>query len=171
METNRGNGAATPQLGRYDIDTSSSVIKFRTKHMFGLGSVLGTFAIRGGTVDVAEPLGESSVRVEIDTASFETGTEKRDSTVRSKTFLDTGRYPTMTFVSESVDATGITGQLTVREVTRPVTLAIQESRTAPGAFSAVATTRIDRLEFGVTGSRGMTGRYLDLTLEIQCTRT
>lgn len=59
----------------------------------------------------------------------------------------------------------------MREVTRPVTLAIQESRTAPGAFSAVATTRIDRLEFGVTGSRGMTGRYLDLTLEIQCTRT
>jgi polyisoprenoid-binding protein YceI len=157
-------------LGRYEIDISTSVIRFTTRHMFGLGAVRGTFAIRTGTVDVAEPLAESSVRVEIDTASFSTGTALRDRTVRSKTYLDTDKHPTMTFTSESVTPDAITGRLTVCEVTRPVVLTLQQSTISPGEFSAVATTRIDRLEFGVNGARGMTGRYLNLSMEIRCVR-
>ena len=46
----------TPQLGRYEIDASQSRVTFRTRQMFGLGPVRGTFAIRSGTADIAEPL-------------------------------------------------------------------------------------------------------------------
>ncbi|MGC4808713.1 YceI family protein [Micromonospora sp. DT233] len=170
METSRESTTVTPPLGRYDIDPTRSTVRFRTTHMFGLGKVTGTFAVRSGTVEVVEPLAASSVRAEIDAASFHTGTAARDRTVRSATFLDTDHHPTITFVSAGIDGTNLTGQLTVREVTGPVTLAVQESANTTDGFRVVATTRIDRLEFGVTGSRGMTGRYLDLTVEAACVR-
>ena len=47
-----------PRLGHYEIDVSRSRVTFRTRHMFGLGSVRGTFAIRSGSVDIAEPLAD-----------------------------------------------------------------------------------------------------------------
>jgi polyisoprenoid-binding protein YceI len=168
MGTSQHELAATPRLGRYEIDTGRSTIKFRARHQFGLGRVVGTFAVRSGTVDVAEPLAASRLRVEVDAASFATGFEQRDRSVRSPAFLDTDRYPTMTFVSERVDATSIAGRLTVREVTRPVVLAIRQSTISPGGFTVVATTRIDRRDFGVTASPWRTGRRLDLTLEVAC---
>ena len=46
----------TPRPGRYEIDTSCSAVTFRTRHPFGLAPVRGSFAIRAGTIDVAEPL-------------------------------------------------------------------------------------------------------------------
>jgi polyisoprenoid-binding protein YceI len=60
--------------------------------------------------------------------------------------------------------------LTVRDVTRPVSVSIAQSVVAPGSFTVRATARIDRADFGVTASRGLAGRYLDLTLEIRCLR-
>lgn len=170
METSREHTVTSPPLGRYDVDPTRSTVRFRTTHLFGLGKVDGTFGVRSGTVEVAEPLSGSRVRAEVDAASFHTGSAQRDRTVRSATFLDTDRYPVLTFVSERIDGGSITGQLTVREVTGPVTLTVQESGSTADGFRVVATTRVDRLEFGVTGSRGMTGRYLDLTVEAVCVR-
>lgn len=108
--------------------------------------------------------------IDIDTASFHTGNEQRDNTVRSARFLDADRHPVMTFTSGPLHGSTLEGTLTVREVTRPVTLTIEEPAVRPGAFTARATTRIDRTEFGVTAQRGIAGRYLDVTLEIQCVR-
>ena len=65
--------ATKPRLGRYDIDPDGSSVAFRTRHLFGLAPVRGTFRIKAGTVDVTEPLASSRVRVEIDAASFRTG--------------------------------------------------------------------------------------------------
>ena len=76
----------------------------------------------------------------------------------------------MTFASERTDGSTLTGTLTVRGVTRPVTLSIEQSATAPGSFTARAAARIDRTEFGLTASRGLAGRYLDLTVEVRCLR-
>jgi hypothetical protein len=56
-------------------------------------------------------------------------------------------------------------------VARPVSLSIERWAAAPGAFTATATTRIDRAELGVTASRGLAGRYLTLTLDVRCVRT
>ncbi|MGH3389023.1 MAG: YceI family protein [Actinomadura sp.] len=171
MQPRREQAAATPRLGRYEIDTSASTITFRTRHLFGLAPVRGGFAIRTGMVDVTEPLAEASVHAEIETASFRTGNGPRDDTVRSARFLDAGRHPVMMFVAAGVDDGVLTGTLTVRGVARPVSLSIERPTVAPRSFTVRATTRIDRTEFGVTASRGLTGRYLDVSVAVRCVRT
>lgn len=158
----------TPRLGRYSIDTDSSSITFRSRHFFGLMPVRGTFAIRGGTVEVTEPLPQSRLRVEIEAASFSTGNGQRDRDVRSVKFLDTDRHPLITFVSGRVDATSVSGRLTVCGITRSASLSIVGSEVHTNSFTVHATTRVDRIEFGVTAARGMAGRHLDLTLEVTC---
>ena len=91
---------ARSRLGKYDIDTTASTISFRTRHVFGLGPVRGTFTVHSGTVDVCDPVADSRVHVHIDAASFRTGNQRRDANVRSARFLDTDRYPYLTFVAE-----------------------------------------------------------------------
>jgi polyisoprenoid-binding protein YceI len=162
---------AIPRPGRYEIDISYSAVTFRTRHLFGLAPVRGSFAIRAGTIDVDEPLARSSAFVQIDAASFRTGNGQRDDQVRSDRLLDTDRYPAITFRSESVDGLALTGMLTVRNVTMPVTLSIDQTAARARWFNARASTRIDRNEFGVTAYRGMAGRYLDMTIELRCVRT
>ena len=81
----------TPEPGRYEIDTSCSAVTFRTRHLFGLAPVRGRFAIRAGTIDVAEPLADSGVHVHIDPASFRTGNGQRTApSVRSASSTPTG---------------------------------------------------------------------------------
>jgi polyisoprenoid-binding protein YceI len=162
-----------PPVGRYAIDNRGSTITFRGRHLFGLAPVAGTMTIRDGLVDVADPLTESSVQVEIDTASFDTGNSRRDGDVRSPRFLDVGRYPSMTFTSRRLARSEgrwtLAGTLTVRDVARPVSLAIEWSTVTPewpSSFVAWATTRIDRTEFGLTAARGMAGRHLDVSLRV-----
>jgi len=162
---------AIPRPGRYEIDISCSAVTFRTRHLFGLAPVRGSFAIRAGTIDVDEPLAYSSAFVQIDAASFRTGNGQRDHQVRSERLLDTDRYPVITFRSESVDGLALTGTLTVRNVTMPVTLSIEQTAARARWFNARASTRIDRNEFGVTAYRGIAGRYLDMTIELRCVRT
>lgn len=171
MDATQDDVTATPKLGGYAIDTDNSTIHFKSRHLFGLMPVKGTFAIRSGAVDVAEPVGESSIRVEIDANSFDTGNDHRDGDVKSAKFLDTDQHPVMTFASSGVDGTTVTGTLTACGVEKPVTLQIEEVKVTATSFTARATTRIDRTQFGVTGSPGMAGRHLDMTLEVTCNRS
>jgi polyisoprenoid-binding protein YceI len=161
-----------PPLGRYEIDATRSRVRFRTRHMFGLAPVRGTFAIRSGSADIAEPLADSAIHAEIDTASFRTGNPQRDRSVRSARFLDAARFPVISFLDGRVSADGRTvhGTLTVREVCRPVSLSIGQVTMAEQSFTASATVRVDRTEFGVTAMPGLAGRYLDLTMEVRCAR-
>lgn len=154
-----------PQLGRYDLDIRRSTVSFTTRHIFGLAAVRGTFAIRTGTLAVAEPVEASRLRVEIDAGSFHTGTRARDEAVRSARFLDTGRYPAMAFTADGFTGDTLSGQLTVRDVTVPVTLTVGNVSVDSESFTASASARIDRFAFGVTASRGMAGRYLDLSVQ------
>ena len=162
---------AAPEPGRYEIDTTRSAVTFRTRHMFGLAPVRGNFAIRAGTVDVAGPCTDPGIYAEIEAASFRTGNGQRDSVVRSARLLAASQYPVMTFAAERLDGLALTGTLTVRDVTRPVSLSIEQSAVASGSFTARAATRIDRTAFGVTAYRGLAGRYLDMTVEGRCVRT
>jgi polyisoprenoid-binding protein YceI len=162
-----------PQTGRYQIDIDRSTVTFKGRHLFGLAPVRGTFALRQGVIDVTDPVADSSVQVEIDTASFHTGNRQRDRDVRSARFLDTGRHPSMRFISELLDRSGrrpvLTGTLLVRDVARPVSLTIEQStvhRGRPPSFTTRATARIDRTEFGLTAARGMAGRYFGVSLQI-----
>ena len=159
-----------PPAGQYEIDASRSAVTFRTRHLFGLAPVRGSFAIRAGTVDVAGPLTDPGIYAEIEAASFRTGNGQRDSNVRSARLLDVGQYPLMTFAAERLDGLALTGTLTVRDVTRPVSLSIEQFTVSSGSFTARAATRIDRTAFGVSAYRGLAGRYLDMTVEVQCVR-
>jgi len=172
MTTNQDHATTTapPHLGRYEIDTGRSTVTFRTRHLFGLAPVRGRFAIRAGTVDIAEPLAASAVHAEIDAASFRTRTPQRDASVRSARLLDVARHPVITFTSQRVDGQELTGALTVRDVTRPVTLWVEPPAVSRRSFTVRATTRIDRTEFGLTAYRGLAGRYLDLSVEARCAR-
>lgn len=76
--------------------------------MFGLAPVRGRLAIRAETIDVAEPLADSSIRAEIETASFDTGNPRRDNAVRSARLLDADRYLVMAFRSERIDGPALT---------------------------------------------------------------
>ncbi|GHJ35568.1 YceI family protein [Streptomyces sp. TS71-3] len=170
MATTNNPVTPTPWLGRYTIDANRSSITFRTRHFFQLLPAKGAFAIRGGTVEVAEPLAESSLAVEVDAAGFRTGNAQRDQHVRSEAFLDVTRHPLITFASGSVDATAVSGTLTVRDVSRPVSLAIEHAEVSAETFTVRATARIDRHDFGVSASRLMAGRFLDMTFEVTCVR-
>ena len=172
MQTTSTVVTTTPQPGHYDIDPRRSRVTFATRHLFGLGRVKGSFAIRGGTADVAEPIEASAVYAEIDAQSFQTRNPARDGSVLSPRFLDPAGHPVLIFRSDRIDAESqaVTGTLTVRGTTRPVTLAITRCEASRGSFAARATTRIDRTEFGITASRGLAARNLDLTVEVQCIR-
>ena len=162
----------TPQLGRYDIDPDRSAVTFRTRHLFGLAPVRGSFAIRGGTVDITEPVTGSSVYAEIETASFRSGYHLRDRSVRSRRFLNAARYPVMTFSAGRLDAEEkvLSGTLTVGAISQPVSLSIVHYAPSAGSFTARATARIDRTEYGVTAARGLAARYLDIAVEVRCVR-
>src|SRR5215467_6334537 len=198
MQTEPAIIATTPQPGHYNIDPDRSRVTFVTRHLFGLGRVRGSFAIRGGTADVADPIAASTIYAEIETASFRTKNRQRDDSVLSPRFLDPAGHPVMTFRSDRIEAgqhgqgpvtkergpepSGgfrgvvppgqhgniLTGTLTVRGTSRPVTLTITRCEASRGSFTARATARIDRAEFGITAARGLAARHLDLTLEIQC---
>ncbi|MFF4397406.1 YceI family protein [Streptomyces sp. NPDC001480] len=172
MDATGNTAMTTPRLGRYTIDTDNSSISFKSRHVFGLLPVRGTFAVRGGTIEVTEPLSASRVHAEVDALSFRTGHAQRDTAVRSAKFLDADRHPLITFVSGQVDATGTTvaGTLTACGTSRPARLSIVRCEVLADAFTVHATTQVDRTEFGVTAARGMAGRRLDLTLDIRCLR-
>lgn len=171
MQTTQDQTMTIPQLGRYAIDPSHSAVRFRTRHMFGLAPVRGTFAIRNGTVDVTEPLTASSVHAEIDAASFRTRNPMRNAAVQSAQFLDAAAHPAITFTASRLDGHALAGTVTVRGVARPVTLTVEQIEVAAGSFTARARARIDRTEFGVTALRGLAGRYLELTVEARCARS
>ncbi|MEW2133249.1 YceI family protein [Streptomyces sp. NPDC005435] len=160
----------TPRPGRYTIDPDGSALSFRTTHVFGLLPVRGTFALRGGTVDVADPLSGSRIGAEVDAASFRSGNAQRDGAVRSARFLDTGTHPLITFVSAEVGADAVSGTLTAHGVSRPVRLSVVRLDVLADAFTVRATLRVDRTEFGVTASPGMAGRRLELTVVARCVR-
>jgi polyisoprenoid-binding protein YceI len=171
MQTQPAQAAGTPRLGHYDIDARHSAVTFRTRHMFGLAPVRGAFTITSGTVNVAEPLAGSSIHAEIDAASFRTGNGQRDAAVRSGGLLDVGAHPVITFDAERVDGSVLAGVLAVRGVTRPVSLTVDSVEpAASGSFTARGKVRIDRTEFGITAMRGLAGRYLELSVEVQCVR-
>jgi polyisoprenoid-binding protein YceI len=171
MQTTHSLAAATPRLGRYQIDPDGSRVTFRTRHLFGLAPVRGSFAVRAGTVDVTEPLTGSRIYAEIEAASFRTGNPLRDAQVRSARFLAADAHPVLAFSSKGLDGQVLAGTLTVCEVTCPVSVLAEVTGVSPGSFTARATVRIDRYDFGVTASRALAGRYLNVTVEVRCVRS
>lgn len=167
---------ATPTPGRYAIDVPHSEITFTTKHLFGLGTVHGTFRLRGGTVSLAEPLTDSRVEAVADAASFDTGNKNRDRQVLSKTLLDTATHPDIVFTSTGAEldeagAWALSGLLTAHGVGAPVTFTVARAEVDGDEIDVEATATIDRYAHGVTKLKGMAGRHLRLTATVRARRT
>lgn len=157
-----------PAAGRYRLDPGNSVVTFRTRHLFGLGTVTGTMAITSGEISIDPAVPHAAVTASISSASFSSGSRARDRDVRSPRFLHADHYPDVTFragtLSHDQGRWVLAGELTVRQVTSPVTLAISSVEPAGFGFRARATTRIDRNACGVTAAKGMAARYLDIAV-------
>lgn len=158
-----------PAAGRYSIDVGRSSVAFRTRHLFGLGSVSGTMQVTSGEITLDPAVPRVSIAATVDAASFASGHKKRDSDVHKK-LLQVATYPEFTFraanLTQAQDLWTVTGQLTVCGVTKPVTLSIESVETTGQGFAARAVTRIDRYAFGVTAAKGMAARYLDVALSV-----
>jgi polyisoprenoid-binding protein YceI len=121
---------STPQTETrtvWTFDPTHTEVGFSVKHMM-VTTVRGRFTDVKGTINLDENnYANSSVEVEINANSIDTRNEQRDAHLRSADFLDTENYPTITFKSTDIevlaeDELKVTGDLTVRGVTRPVTL-------------------------------------------------
>src|SRR2546426_9672564 len=126
-----GQSAATGDHGRlpggtWYLDPWHTSVNFVARSL-GLNKIHGRFNRVSGTVQVADPLEQSTVQVTIQTASVSTGVQRRDDHLRSPDFLDVLTYPEMRFVSTGQERTGdtlwrLSGQPTLHGVTRLVTL-------------------------------------------------
>jgi polyisoprenoid-binding protein YceI len=163
-----------PPIGHYTIDPGRSRITFSGRHLFGLAPVRGGFAVNSGWVRVADPITNSSAEAEIDAASFDTGNRQRDNEIRSKRFLNADRYPVIDFTSGHVRESGgrwiLEGVLTVHEVAKTIHLEIQRAAATNGTFTARASTRIDRTEFGIDAMVGLSGSTFALVVDITAVR-
>jgi polyisoprenoid-binding protein YceI len=160
-----GTGPARlPAAGRYRLDPSRSSVAFRTRHLFGLGAVSGTLRVTAGDVSV-DPASVSAI---LSASSFSTGSRARDRDIRSAKFLDAERYPDITFTAGTLNQTQsgwtLAGELTVRERSEPVTLAIDSVEVDGAGFRARASARIDRYALGLTAAKGIAARHLDVEL-------
>ena len=155
-------GAMPASSASYELDTSHSQIQFKVRHL-GISSVIGHFSVFGGTLDFdPEAMDKGSVNVVIDAASIDTAEEKRDEHLRSGDFLNVAEFPELRFESTSVKSTAdgleVSGNLTIRDVTRPVVLEAEFNGQAkdPWGNSRVgfeASTTINRTDFGLTWNK------------------
>jgi polyisoprenoid-binding protein YceI len=142
----------------FSLNPANTTIQFRVKNM-GIMNVKGSFEKFTGTVDMDEAdIAKSRVDVSIETASISTGIDKRDNHLRSADFFDSVKYPTMKFAVTGIEKAGLdklllTGNLTIKGVTKPVVLTVvAQAKESRNDFvrAASATATINRQDFGVS---------------------
>jgi polyisoprenoid-binding protein YceI len=167
-------------MGNWQLDPYHTQVEFSARHL-GMMTVRGHFAEVSTTADIDPEHPEaSSVEATISTASIRTNHETRDNDLRSSNFLEVDKYPTMTFKSTGLRPTTqdhfeLTGDLTIKGVTHPVTLDL----TRYGEFNDPrmghriaygATTKINRQDFGLTFNAVLDGRFVvsnDINISIE----
>jgi polyisoprenoid-binding protein YceI len=168
--------------GVWEIDPAHSNVEFVARHL--LSKVRGRFSSFSGDLTIADDPAQSGVEVTIDAARIETGTPDRDAHLRSADFLDVERFPSLSFRSTAVragDEPGhylVDGDLTIRDVTRPVTLDVEYLGWSDDPWGGQragfsASTEIDRDEFGanwnvvVETGRLLVGKRVRIELEVE----
>jgi polyisoprenoid-binding protein YceI len=143
--------------GTWDIDASHSDVSFSVRHMM-VSKVRGRFGAFSGEIVTGETLADSTVTATIDATSIDTNNEQRDGHIRSADFFDVEAHPQWTFRSTGVRTDGgdivVDGELTLKGVTRPVSLELEVNGFGKDAWGGTragfsASTTIDRNDFGV----------------------
>jgi polyisoprenoid-binding protein YceI len=153
--------AAVPALAEtWRIDTAHSRAQFTVRHL-GIANIRGDFGNVTGTIDYdGKDITKAKVNATIDVNSVTTRVDKRDAHLKTADFFDAANHPTMTFVSTSITPAGngkykMTGNLTLRGTTRPVTLDLdapagpQTDHMGTVKIGAAASGMINRRDFGV----------------------
>lgn len=175
-------GQALPAPAEWTIDPAHTSVGFVARHMM-ISKVRGRFRQVAGRINVAEVPERSEVDIVVEAASIDTGQPIRDDHLRSPDFLDVANHPQLRFRSTQLEQSDertykLSGELTIRGVTRPVTLDLNYLGTAKDpsgncrvAFEARA--EINREDFGLTWNQPLEtggvliGKHVALEIEAQ----
>ena len=170
-------------MANWKIDPTHSNIGFVVKHMV-VTKVRGQFNDVDAELsfDPANPAG-ATVNATINVDSISTGAADRDNHLRSTDFFEVEKYPTITFKSTSVEVEGdnvakVHGDLTIRDVTKPVVLDVEYLGTGKNPWGVdvagfEASTKINREDFGLTWNQALetggvlVGKEIKIELDVQ----
>lgn len=175
----------TIPAGTWNIDPTHSTVGFVARHLV-ISKVRGSFRSFSGAITIdAQPL-DSSVSASIDMASVDTADENRDAHIKGEDFFDVAKFPTMTFTSTKVvqdgDDFAVTGDLTIKGVTRSVILELEFNGVSKDPWGGTragfsAETEINRKDFGLEWNVVMetggvlVGEKIKIELDIQAVQT
>ncbi|GAA2522833.1 MAG: YceI family protein [Kocuria sp.] len=169
--------------GTWTLDPAHTEVGFSVRHA-GISKVRGVFSDVSGELNVTDDSANNTGLVTIQTNSVDTKNEGRDNHVRSAEFFDVENYPQMTYKITGVELNGdegtVKGQLTLRDVTKDVDLAVEFNGVAVDPFGATragfsASTSISRKEFNVTWNAAletggvMVSDKVNITLDVEFT--
>jgi polyisoprenoid-binding protein YceI len=123
------DGRPVPEPGTWEIDPSHQSFEFVARHL--MAKVRGKFSGVSGAATVAEVPGDSTLEIELDTTTVDTGDATRDGHLRSNDFFGVEDHPTISFRSTGIRPGGdeaawqVDGGLTIKGVTRPVTVDLE----------------------------------------------
>jgi len=175
-------GVAAAEVEEYVIDTEDAhaFIHFRIQHL-GYSWLYGRFNDFDGrfSYDTEDP-DNSSVQVEIETASLDSNHAERDKHLRGDDFLDVDRYPEASFTSTEVamndDGTGtVTGDFTLHGVTKPITIEVEQIGAGPDPWGGYrrgfqGTTNFPLKDFGIDYDLGPASQVVEIILSIEGVR-
>lgn len=170
--------------GTWVLDPAHTKIGFVAKHLM-VSKVRGHFDEFDSEIEIADDVSDSKIEVSLDTASITTGAADRDGHLRSADFLDVENYPKLTFTSTDIrredDKWKITGDLTIRDETRPITLEAEYEGAATDPWGNEhigfnASTKLVREDWGLSwnvpleGGGWLVSKEVDLEIEGQLVR-
>ncbi|MGZ4632644.1 MAG: YceI family protein [Actinomycetes bacterium] len=153
------DGVQLPTPGTYTLDPTHTRVGFVARHLM-VTKVRGRFADIAGSITVAEDPQASTAEATLTTASVDTGTPDRDTHLKSEDFFDVEKHPQITFrnarvLSQRGVEFKVAGDLTVKDVTREVTLDVEVDGVAKDPWggtrlAVTASTELDREDWGLT---------------------
>ena len=178
--------AQAPTTGStWKIDSSHTHVEFAVKHLM-ITTVKGRFSdVEGELVIVPGNPSASTVSAVIKTASIDTHTGQRDDHLRSADFLDVANNPEITFRSTRITgektAFKLTGDLTIRGVTKEITLDVTNEGSGKDPWGGErmgfsATTKFDRRDFGLTWNQAIesggvvVGHEVKVSIEVEAVK-
>ena len=142
----------------YAIDAGHTTIGFSVKHMM-VSNTTGQFNKYDATISYdPKDLAASSISATVDVASIDTKNEKRDAHLKGADFFDTEKFPSITFVSKTINADSIVGDLTIKGVTKEVTIPVEISGPVVTPFGSTVigingSFKINRQDYGVSWNK------------------
>ena len=150
------------QNNTWELDTSHATVQFSVQHML-IAQVTGKFQNFSGSVIMSDnDFTNAQISGKVDVNSIDTDNERRDNHLKSADFFQTEQYPEMIFKSSNVEQTSddtyaITGELTIKDITKTVTFEAKHGGTITtrGArrMGWHATTAINRFDFGLNWNK------------------